>query len=62
MADEEEEFSEGGEEAGGEEGGEEEAIEPLLLDREQAGQSLSLLCKTSSGLSHAYVRMDLRNK
>lgn len=61
MADEED-FSDGG---GEEEGGgevEEEAIEPLILEREQAGESLSLLCKTSNGLAHAFVRMDLRDK
>ncbi len=61
MADEENEFSGDGE-GEAEEEGEGEAIEALILEREQAGESLSLLCKTSNGLAHAYVRMDLRNK
>ena len=32
----------------------------LTLD--QAGKGLSLLCKTANGLSHAYVRLDVREK
>ena len=32
------------------------------LSKELAGECLSLLCKTSTGLSLAYVRLDLKNR
>ena len=32
------------------------------LTMENAGKGLSLLCKTASGLSHAYVRLDVHEK
>ena len=32
------------------------------LNQELAGESLSLLCRTGNGLSHAYVKMDLQDK
>ena len=39
-----------------------QAVEDRPLTKEEAGESLSLLCKTGNGLSHAYVRIDLRDK
>ena len=39
-----------------------EELEEMVLTKELAGESLSLLAKTGSGIAHAYVRMDLRNK
>ena len=39
-----------------------EAVEEVSLTKDLAGESLSLLAKTGSGLAHAYVRMDLRDK
>ena len=32
------------------------------LSIEVAGESLSLLCKTGSGMAHAYVRIDIKDK
>ena len=37
-------------------------MEDIPLTKEMAGEGLSLLAKTGSGLAHAYVRMDLRDK
>ena len=41
---------------------EEEEVEEVILSKEMAGESLSLLAKTGSGMAHAYARMDLRDK
>ncbi len=32
------------------------------LTKELAGECLSLLSKVATGLSHAYVRLDLKNR
>ena len=32
------------------------------LQEEEVGNSLSLLCKTGDGLSHAYVKLDVKEK
>lgn len=45
-----------------EEQGEGENIIENKLTMENAGKGLSLLCKTASGLSHAYVRLDVHEK
>ena len=33
-----------------------------MLSQELVGENLSLLCKIGNGLSHAYVRLELKNK
>ncbi|TRY90623.1 hypothetical protein DNTS_003692 [Danionella cerebrum] len=37
-------------------------IESCPLTQELIAKSLSLLCRTANGLSHAYVRLDLKNR
>lgn len=39
-----------------------EAVEDVPLTKDLVGENLSLLAKTGSGLAHAYVRLDLRDK
>lgn len=46
----------------GEDEAEEKEKEAKILSEEIAGQSLSLLCKSGDGLSHAFVRLDLKQK
>lgn len=41
---------------------EEEKIPPNPLTEEVIAESLSLLCKTGDGLSHAYVRLDIHER
>ncbi|XP_062871665.1 leucine-rich repeat-containing protein 23 [Trichomycterus rosablanca] len=37
-------------------------IEPCSLTKDMIAQGLSLLCRTGNGLSHAFVRLDLKNR
>lgn len=64
MADEEDDLDLQEEEEEEEEGeeGEEGEVKEVILTKEMAGESLSVLAKTGSGLAHAYVRMNLRDK
>lgn len=39
-----------------------EQTEPCSLTQDIIAKGLSLLCRTGNGLSHAYVRLDLKNK
>lgn len=39
-----------------------QVIEDKPLTKELAAESLSLLCKTGTGLAHAYVRIDIKDK
>jgi hypothetical protein len=39
-----------------------QAVEDNPLTKELAGESLSLLCRTGSGMAHAYVRIDLKDQ
>lgn len=34
----------------------------IALTKKMAGECLSILAKTGSGMAHAYIRMDLRDK
>ncbi|RXN02672.1 leucine-rich repeat-containing 23 [Labeo rohita] len=42
--------------------GEEDQLHPCPLTQDMMAKSLSLLCRTENGLSHAYVRLDLKSK
>lgn len=42
--------------------GKDEVLESTPLSTEMAGESLSLLCRTGSGMAHAYVRIDIKDK
>eukprot|EP00128_Syssomonas_multiformis_P018384 Colp12_sorted_trinity150504_noHs@9164 len=37
-------------------------VPPIALTKELVGANLSLLCKTGTGLAHAYVKVDLKDK
>ncbi|XP_063711158.1 leucine-rich repeat-containing protein 23-like isoform X1 [Symsagittifera roscoffensis] len=41
---------------------EDEHIPPKLLTQADINEGISLLCKTGTGLSHAFVRLDIRDK
>ena len=72
-SDEEEEIVEGEEPAEDEELVNNAALKGLVnqyiffevdnpLTGQVVGENLSLLCKTGNGLSHAFIRLDLKNK
>ncbi|CAM4680212.1 unnamed protein product [Leuciscus chuanchicus] len=42
--------------------GQEDQLESCPLTQDMMAKSLSLLCRTGNGLSHAYVRLDLKSK
>ncbi|XP_016110324.1 leucine-rich repeat-containing protein 23-like [Sinocyclocheilus grahami] len=42
--------------------GQEDQLKPCPLTQDMMVKSLSLLCRTVNGLSHAYVRLDLKSK
>ncbi|XP_067302516.1 leucine-rich repeat-containing protein 23 [Pseudorasbora parva] len=42
--------------------GQEDQLESCPLTQDMVAKSLSLLCRTGNGLSHAYVRLDLKSK
>ncbi|XP_048035036.1 leucine-rich repeat-containing protein 23 isoform X3 [Megalobrama amblycephala] len=42
--------------------GQEDKLESCPLTQDMMAKSLSLLCRTGNGLSHAYVRLDLKSK
>uniref|UniRef100_A0A8C1KF81 Leucine-rich repeat-containing protein 23 n=1 Tax=Cyprinus carpio TaxID=7962 RepID=A0A8C1KF81_CYPCA len=42
--------------------GQEDQLKPCPLTQDMMVKSLSLLCRTGNGLSHAYVRLDLKSK
>ncbi|XP_073678769.1 leucine-rich repeat-containing protein 23 [Garra rufa] len=43
-------------------GQEDQQLEPCPLTQDMMAKSLSLLCRIENGLSHAYVRLDLKSK